>query len=165
MKKALALSLTVALIAVSAMFLQPGSFAHAAGVGPSLTALIYNSGDPCLNPNVAKSFAAVNISGAAATNELVAAVAGKTVYMCSLQASVVGTSPTIQFETGTKVSTACDTGAVVKSGTFAIVTTSLAKFSGDGGTTNLTGASGGELCLVAGGTTPSIQGTLVFVQQ
>lgn len=134
-----------------------------AQVGPTGVIIQYNSGDPCQNPNVVKSFAAINIS-TATTTELVAAVAGKTVYLCSLTATVVGTSPTLQFKTGTKVSTACDTGAANQSGTYAIVSTSLITLAADS-TTFLTGALSGELCLTSGGTAPSIQGNLTYIQQ
>jgi hypothetical protein len=134
-----------------------------AQVGPTGVIIQYNSGDPCQNPNVVKSFAAVNIS-TATTTELVAAVAGKTIYMCSLTVSVSGTSPTFQFKTGTKVSTACDTAPTNQSGTYALTSGQLVTLAADS-TTFLTGALSGELCLTSGGTTPSIQGNLTYIQQ
>ena len=118
------------------------------------------TGDPCLNPQILKSSAAVNISGAAGTTSLVAVSGTTAVYVCSFQATVVGTSPTILFEYGT--STAC-TGTHALSGTMSIPTTSTVNI-GWGGTIMVAPASNG-LCLVAGGTTPSIQGIVSYVQQ
>jgi hypothetical protein len=135
-----------------------------AQTGPSGSFVLFPSGsDPCENPSIAKSQVAVNISGAAATTELVAAVAGKTVYACDLLVSDVGTSPTIQFKTGTKVTTPCDTGGVNLSGTIVVATGTIFTVH----TTNAfaQGAANGEFCLVAGGTTPSIQGMFTYVQQ
>ena len=118
------------------------------------------TGDPCANPQVAKSSAVVNISGAAGTTQLVAVSGTKATYVCNFQATVVGTTPTILFEYGT--STTC-VGTTALTGTMAIVTTSTVNM-GYGGTIITAPASNG-LCLVAGGTTPSIQGVLTYVQQ
>jgi ribosomal protein S5 len=49
-------------------------------------------------------------------------------------------------------------------GTMAIVTTSTVTLSA-GGNTVITAPASQGLCLVAGGTTPSIQGVLSYVQQ
>lgn len=153
---------TVVLVALSA--LVPSRTVHAV-VGPNGTMLIYNSGDPCANPNVPKSFVAVNIS-TATTTELVAAPSSGTaaVYVCALTGTVAGTSPTLIFKTGTKVSTACDTAPASQSGTYAPASGTFVKIDANGGTI-LTGAAGGELCLTSGGTGPSIQGNLAYVQQ
>lgn len=164
MKKYLALAAFL-MVTVAALLIGPLRMPIVHAVGPSASFVVFNSGDPCLNPNVAKSFAVVNIS-TATTTELVAApsVAGQVVYMCALTVTVTGTSPTLLFKTGTKVSTACDTGAASQSGTYAVTTGSFVKIDANGGAL-LTGAASGELCLTSGGTTPSIQGNLVYVQQ
>lgn len=154
--------LVLAFVMVTTLYQPVLQVAHAV-VGPNGTFLIYNSGDPCSNPNVPKSFAVVSIS-TATTTELVAAVAGQVVYVCALPSTVVGTSPTILFKTGTKVSTACDTGPTSQSGTYAVTSGNFFKLDANGGTV-LTGAVGGELCLTSGGTSPSIQGNLIYVQQ
>lgn len=134
-----------------------------AQVGPTGTVLIYNAGDPCENPSVAKSFATVNVS-TATTTELVAAVTGKVVYVCGMEVTIAGTTPTMIFKTGTKVSTACDTAPTSQSGTYAPTSGAFMVLGSSNGSL-LTGASSGELCLTSGGTTPSIQGNLVYVQQ
>lgn len=153
------------LIVATALLVGPFNTRSVFAVGPSASFLIFNSGDPCSNPNVAKAFAVVNIS-TATTTELVAApaVATQVTYVCGFTATVTGTSPTLLFKTGTKVSTACDTGPTSQSGTYAVTSGSFIKIDANGGTI-LTGAAGGELCLTSGGTTPSIQGNLAYVTQ
>lgn len=122
-----------------------------------------NNPDPCWNPFVAKTPVKVNISSAT-TTELVAAVASEKVYLCGGKLSMVGTTPTAQFEYGTKSSTACDTGATTLTGAFAPTSGSLLGFGETDGTQIVTIASN-ELCLVSGGTGPSIQGYVLIVQK
>lgn len=158
-------------IVVVALMLVVGFSSHPnfpatvlAQAGPSGTYVLYPPGsDPCSNPSIAKSFAVVNI-GSATTTELVATVTGKTVFMCALTATVAGTAPTLLFKTGTKVSTACDTGAANQSGTYLPPTSTLVHIDAAGNTL-LTGAVSSELCVTTGGTGPSVQGNLVYVQQ
>lgn len=134
-----------------------------AQVGPTGSFVVYPTGsDPCQNPSIAKSVKAVAIS-TATTTELVAAVAGKSVYGCAFESTVVGTSPTILFLTGTKVSTACDTAPANLSGTFAVTSATL--FTVHPTMTFTQSIVGGELCLTSGGTAPSIQGFFTYVQQ
>lgn len=116
--------------------------------------------DPCLNSNIAKTSAVVNISGAAGTTQLVAVSASKAVYVCYFSASVVGTSPTISFEYGT--STTC-VGPTALTGTFVVATGTYLTLHGSG--TLFTAPATDGLCLVAGGTTPSIQGVISYVVQ
>lgn len=116
--------------------------------------------DPCAQ-TVPKSFAAVNIASAT-TAELVAAVAGKTVYVCGFFASMQGTTPSIQFKSGTKVTNPCDTSPVTLTGIF-LPTAGTDLSLGYGGTL-FASSSGGEICATAGGTTPSIQGFISYVQ-
>lgn len=142
-----------------------------ASFSPAAAATVITSGtislsnaagtDPCANPSVAKSSAVVNISGAAGTTQLVAVSGTTSVYACGFQATVVGTTPTVLFEYGT--STDC-TGTHALTGTMAIVTTSTVNL-GFGGSTVFKAPASQGLCLVAGGTTPSIQGVLTYVQQ
>lgn len=116
--------------------------------------------DVCQNPTVAKTHALVNIS-TATTTQLVALSGVTVVYVCNFTASVVGTTPTVLFETGT--GSACGTGTASITGTFAPTTGSVLKAEGAG--VQFQGAAGGALCVVSGGTTPSIQGYVVYVQQ
>lgn len=134
--------------------------------GPSQVVALYNtatSSDLCENPSVLKSSVAINISSAT-TTELVATVAGKTVSVCSFYSTVAGTAPSLIFKTGTKVSTACDTGAASLTGTFLPPTSTTFNLSGH--SLLFQGASGGEICLTTTGTgSPSFQGVMTYVQK
>lgn len=137
--------------------------AMAQSTGPQLTVIQYNSNiNPCQSASVVKSSAVVNI-GSATTAVLVPAVTGKTTYLCGFTASVVGTTPTLLFKTGTQASAACDTSTASISGTFAPTSGSMVTLNGPG--TIMQTIASGQLCATAGGTTPSIQGVLTYVQQ
>lgn len=130
---------------------------------PQMSVFIYPTGDLCQNPNVVKSSAVVNIS-TATTTELVAASAGKKVYLCSFHTSTGGTTPTIQFKYGTKTTTACDTGATNLSGAFAPPSATMFSLTGASGTLLSTPAAN-ELCATTGGTSPAFIGVVVYVQR
>ena len=121
---------------------------------------IVTTGDPCRNPNVAKSTVAIAVT-TAATTQLVAPSGTKAVYLCSLQANVVGTAPTLLIEYGT--STTC-VGTTALTGTIPVATGTY--FSTGNDAAIATPASQG-LCLVSGGTltTTGVQGFATFVQQ
>ena len=121
--------------------------------------IVSSGSDPCANPSVPKSSVVINIS-TATTTQLVAVSSTKAIYACSFAATVAGTAPTMLFEYGT--SSAC-TGTNALSGTLAITTGSYV-ILGWGGTIFTAPATNG-LCLVSGGTLPSVQGTLTYVQQ
>lgn len=126
----------------------------------ALTATIAAPGDPCRNPNIAKSTVAIGVT-TAATTQLVAPSGSTAVYLCTLQANVVGTSPTLLVEYGT--STNC-TGTHALTGTIPVATGTY--FSTGNDSAIATTASQG-LCLVSGGTltTTGIQGFATYVQQ
>lgn len=123
---------------------------------PSMTA------DVCQDSSIAKSSVAVNV-GASTTAALVAAVTGKSVYLCSFAASAVGTNPTMTLKSGTQTTNPCDTGAVSLTG-------AMVPAAADGmvnlgvGSTITTAAAAKQLCLTTGATT-SIQGVATYVQQ
>lgn len=150
-----------ALLSLLALALVP--FAVHAQSGPQLSAIIYNSNaNPCQSGSVVKSSAVVNISSAT-TTALVTSVSGKITFVCGFYSTVVGTSPTLVFKTGTQVSAACDTSPVAITGTFAPTSGSVLNMSH--GATLFQSASGGQICATTGGTGPSVQGVIVFVQQ
>jgi len=153
------------LVLLSVLVLALASACAAQYTGNSLVTLTPNGSDYCQNPSVPKSVVAVNISGAAGVNKIVSAVAGKNVYVCGLLASVVGTSPTIKFTAGTQTTTPCDTGATQQSGDIAVPTTTIINWPGSGEKLIALGVVGKDFCITAGGTTPSIQGTLTYVQK
>jgi len=117
--------------------------------------------DPCQNPAVLKLSVPVHIT-TATTTELVAASAGKTVYVCAYSLVAVGTGATT-FKTGTKVSTACDTGATSITGSPLFPTTTLVTTAGTH--VQFAGASGGELCVTTASGATSLDGFVDYVQQ
>ena len=125
-------------------------------------AVPFSTGDVCQNPYIAKSAAILNISSATTTS-LVNAVAGKKIYLCTFNAVVSGTSPTLQFISGTQTTTACDTAPNTLSGVMPF--TSGYFLDIDNIASSFTGSAGGQLCVVSGGTTPSVQGFIIYVQQ
>jgi len=152
----------VFIIACALVFPAP----HAFGVGPSglsyfVTAQV--GSDPCQNPSVGKLTIPIAITSATTTN-LVSAIAGNYVTVCKWQMTVVGTSPTIEFEYGTTVSTACDTGATALTGPMAIPTTTIFVSPSATDTTLRTPVSQ-ELCMLTGGTITGVEGYMSYVSQ
>lgn len=145
-----------------------------AAIDPSLIVaaappIVPGSTDPCQDLSNVKSSVAINIS-TATTTELVAAVAGKTVYVCGFTATIQGSATTVGtlvFKTGTKVTTPCDTSPVSLSGTFQgnITANVPLLVTGQGSFTQFASAAAGEICATSAGTTPLIGGYLTFVQQ
>ena len=116
--------------------------------------------DPCLAPNVAKSNQAISVAAAGAA-QLVALASSQSIYACSAAFTLAGTAPTAIFQYGT--GTNCATGTTNLTGTMAPTSgTELAM--GWGGTVFKSAASN-ALCINLGGTSPSAQGVLTYVQQ
>lgn len=123
-----------------------------------VTTTIVATGDPCLNPNVAKSSVAVT-----ATGQLVALSTGKIVYGCQFVATLTGTTPTITFQYGTGSN--CGTGTTALSGALAPSPNGTPLVVGTGGTFAATIASN-AFCISIGGTgSPTVAGLFTYVQQ
>jgi len=116
--------------------------------------------DVCQNPIVPKSSLAVNIA-TATTTQLVALSTGETISVCGFSASLMGTTPSIEFENGT--GTTCGTGTTALTGTFAPTSGSFLHLGF--GPVQFAAPVSNALCAVSGGTTPSIQGILVYVKR
>lgn len=162
----LAASCTVAMTGTAAAS-QPDAGVTAASTvpaaaTPALVVAQSPNGDPCQIPSVAKSSVAVNISSATTTN-VVPLVAGQVTYVCGFNATVTGTTPTVLFKYGTNVGGACDTGATSLTGTYAPVTGTSVAIGGSG--TQFQAAAAKDLCITSGGTGPSVQGVLTYVQR
>ncbi len=119
------------------------------------------TGDVCQNPTIAKVSASIVIS-TATTTQLVALSASKIIYVCSLNFTTGGTTPTYQFKYGTQTTTPCDTGAANISGAFAPVSGSTFIAMGSGVLMQTTASQ--QLCVTTGGTTPAANGFITFVQ-
>jgi hypothetical protein len=118
----------------------------------------WDNNTECITP------VAVNISSAT-TTQIVALTASKKVYVCNYSLTVTGTSPTLTWEYGT--GTACATGTTAISGAMAggttaapIVLNSPPEATGYAFVT----PSAQALCILSGGTTPSIQGWIMEAQ-
>ncbi len=114
--------------------------------------------DFCQGPNVAKSSAVINCSGTGEC-KLVGAVANQQIQVCGFAFDTTGTSPTTQFDYGTKTSTDCDTGATHLSGVMTAAKTLAGPLD------HMTAPAGNELCLNLGGTTPTAVGIVTYVQK
>ena len=118
----------------------------------------YYVGDPCLSPAVPKSSVVLNVT----TSAQVLAVSGTTsIYVCGFNATLAGTTPTFQFEYGTGA--VCATGLTVLSGVYAPSGSAFVAYSPS--YTAFKVPSANALCVATGGTTPSLQGTLTYIQQ
>jgi hypothetical protein len=137
--------------------------------GPNISELAMSATDPCFNPAIAKSSKPINVTGATAV-QLVGVLAGKPIAVCGFSLTIQGsatTNGTAQFEYGTQVTNPCDTGTTVLTGAFAgNITASVPTWVGSvySGTNFATPASQ-QLCLVATGTTISIQGYVTYIQR
>lgn len=122
--------------------------------------------DPCTASFIAKTTKVINLSGAG-TTEIAPTVAGKSWFMCSFSVTHLGvatTAATFQLESGTKSSTACDTGAAAMTGAYSGGTVAgaiVALFSND----RLTTPVGSELCAVTTSASASVQGVITLVSQ
>jgi hypothetical protein len=140
--------------------------------GAALTVIPQNSAgvqDPCGNSAPLKLSVPINISSATAV-QLVALVAGKSIYVCGFVADIAGsatTAGTLQFEYGTQTTNPCDTGTTTLTGAMGGNLTAgvptVIEYQGPN--TVFTAASAKQLCAVATGTTIAIQGVLTYVQQ
>jgi hypothetical protein len=155
--------ITIAALLLAMLTVAPGRQTEAQGLINTQIVDYAAGNDPCQNPLIAKSSASIAITSAT-TTKLVAASTGKKVYVCGVKATIAGTTPTIEFEYGTKVSTECDTGATALTGAFAPTAGSILGI-GDGGQVQFQTIASNELCAVTTGTSPSFQGFLVYVQQ
>jgi hypothetical protein len=167
MKKILkAAGFTIALfglMGVAALFISPQ--ARSASVNGTYYMITPPGGsDPCQNPSVLKLSAPIAITSATTTN-LLSAVSGDYITVCKFQIYASGTAPSVEFEYGTTVSTACDTGATALTGTIPIPTGTVFNSIGAENDTIRTPVSQ-QLCLVTAGTsTPTWEGYFTYTQQ
>ncbi len=131
--------------------------------------------DPCGSPSYTKMSFQAAVSATAGTTELIAAVKGKNIHLCGLYiVGTGGTTPTWQLKVGTKATNPCDTNGATVTPAFPASTSApgtAAQIGFYGGEILNTGeyalgsgVSSSELCLVAGGTTPTLSVYGTFVQ-
>lgn len=143
-----------------ALLVLGASLSHAQ-VGPNQTVQLYNGyADTCLAVNSVKQSAAVNIT-TATTTQLIAPVTGKAATICGFYSTTANAGATLVFNTGT--GSTCATGTTVLTGT--MLTSSSGRFDLLGSGQKLKSAVGGGICVITAGTTPGIQGFVVFTQR
>lgn len=139
-------------------------------VGSVTVANTAGSGDPCQNPSVAKSSAAISLTSTTAA-AVVALSSGKITYVCGFSATIQGSATTVgtlQFEYGTQTTNPCDTGTTTLTSAFqGNITANVPTLvtSPGGGSTQFATIASNQLCAVATGTTISVKGYLTYVQQ
>lgn len=143
----------VTALSASCTFSVAGTTAVSGAFQPPLV------GDPCQNNYVLKKSIALN-QGASATTQVIALVASQTIYVCSLEASLAGTTPTVTVVAGTGAN--CGTGQVLLTGAMVGGSPGFITLNGSGVTMQTPSAN--ALCLTTAATT-SIQGVLTYVQQ
>lgn len=129
------------------------------GSGTSIT-------DPCQNPQVAKYTAPVAVSGTGNADIIGpgtgVAVSGAQLYVCALNVTVAGTTPTVEFFAGP--TSACSTVTTALSGTM-VPTAGSPLAMAAGGASLFVVDRGYFFCTTLGGTSPSMQGVMTFVFQ
>ena len=122
--------------------------------------------DFCESPAFIKSSASIAFSSAT-TTAIVPAVAGKVIYPCFVTLTMSsGTNATITFKSGTHTTNDCDTGTVTYPGTMAVSSTSgaLYAFGGAGHDVFSPTAASAQFCITTGGTSPTGNGWITYVQ-
>jgi hypothetical protein len=124
-------------------------------------------GDPCQGATAPKKSVAI-AQAAAGTQQLVAGLAGHAIFICGYNFTVDGsTTATALLEFGTNANCAAGTTSLSGAwkGNAATANSSPVHVMAGGGYTVAPVPSGDFLCIVAGGTTPSLQGIVTYVQQ
>lgn len=125
-------------------------------------------GDPCENPMGSRYSVPLNVTTTAGTTQIVAAVtsstqSGSAIDVCGCTFEISGSaSATAEFEYGT--GTNCATSPTALTGTYLGSATGVV-IPMAGGYTMFAAPQGTALCLVAGGTTPTIQGVCTYSLQ
>lgn len=147
------------MILLIVVLLFVGILCHADQQIPSPLPVGIGTSDPCQDPRQAKTSAVISLASTTAT--VIVAKSGSTVvYMCGASYTLAGTTPSSLW---TDAAT-CGTTPTNRTGTILPTTGSLITL-GFGGHVTLQTAAGNNLCLTLGGTSPSAQGVIVYVQK
>jgi hypothetical protein len=129
---------------------------------------VFTNPDPC-GGTQPKITVPISVVATAGTTQLVAPLTGTAIYVCSVKVYASTNAATVQFEYGTGAActgTNALTGAILGPAT-ATPGIPLMSAGTEGSQSQLIvpgAATPNGLCLVAGGTTPSLQGWLDYVQ-
>lgn len=136
---------------------------------PQQSGIVYaqvQSSDPCQSTAVPKLSTPINISATAGTTSLVApgVSANSQIFVCGLSVTISGTTtPSFQLIAGTGAT--CGGSPVNLTGAWLGGATSAPTPILTGVITLVTTPAADRLCAVAGGTAPTIQGVLTYLQQ
>ncbi len=124
--------------------------------------------NPCGSPGSFPATASISIAATAGTTQLVAAPTSQAlfgggtaaIYLCGYEFTISGTSPSFQWEYGT--GTNCGTGTTALTGAEVVATGTRVQSIAP---MYLAAPGGDALCIVAGGTTPTVGGWIWYVIQ
>lgn len=117
--------------------------------------------DPCASPATTKLSTPIAIASATSTIIAVPTQNNQQIYVCGFSLTEAGTTPTFKFEQATGA--LCVTSPTALSGTYAPVVGQPIVQSGPG--TIFSAAANFNVCIVTGGTGPSLQGVVTFASQ
>lgn len=131
--------------------------------GTATTRNVPGVDDPCGNPNVMKTSKALNVTASA----IVVALSGNTtIYVCSIYLNINGgTGPfTVNIQSGTGA--VCGTSTANLTGIMSFPASATSTYQmGPGGSSLYNSGAARQICILVGGTTPSYQGHMSYVQQ
>ena len=115
--------------------------------------------DWCQSSNVPKESVAISLT-AVGEHQVVALETGEPIQVCGYSYDLGGTTPTLEFDYGTRTTTDCDTGTIALTGAMSAATRDVVA------TLNLLTARGSnQLCIKLGGTSPTAVGVITFAQK
>ncbi len=119
--------------------------------------------DYCQSPGVIKYSAVINLSAAGTTRVIAAPFASQPYAVCDVNFTLAGTSPTVQFIAG--LGTNCATNPNNLTGAYAPASGAYLNIQAGGATLfqpETANGFTGDFCVTLGGTTPSMQGEIVY---
>lgn len=160
MKKTIIAAFLLLLIPAFAFAGGTETVVNTASNGVNVVQVVGSGTNACASPSVAIGTAQVNLSGTGTTQIVAASTTGtQHVQICAWAIVGGGTSPTLEFETGT--GTNCATGLAAISP--ALTPNSSNEWdSPPGDMTKLDSGKSNEVCLTLGGTSPTAIGLVIY---
>lgn len=118
----------------------------------------------CDDPGRTHQSAIINVGAAATTKIIDGQPSGVShVAVCSIFATLAGTTPTVKILYGTRASADCDTGATSLTGTLAPASGSYIPMGDGGDLFTVLGTQ--QICATTTGTGSSFQGVMTYVRK
>jgi hypothetical protein len=134
-------------------------------MGGYVAGVVYAT-DPCQGTTAEIQFAKIQPTASPGTYSLVgvktdaSGTNGRRIFVCGYEMTVGGTTPTYQYEEGPGA--ACSPSPTALTGAYAPTSGNMVR-GGEAGQKIISTDPGQGLCVVTGGTTPSLNGVLEFV--